>query len=121
MLSPALLLTLVILLPTLYVLLNHTKSGTIPVASGRLPVIGHSISYAADPIAFLKTKRAQHGNVFLVDLALVKLIFILGPEANNAFFNGTEKQGISSYAVLDLVFGQQSTMMGTPLEHRSIH
>jgi hypothetical protein len=119
MLSPALLLALLILLPTLYLLLTPRNSSTIPVASGRLPVIGHSISYAADPIAFLKRQRVQHGNVFLVDLAIIKPIFILGPEANNAFFSGTEKQGVSSYAVLDFVFGQDSGPSGMPPHRRS--
>lgn len=83
------------------------KVGTIPTASGHLPLLGNSISYGIDPIAFLKSKRAEHGDVFLVNLAVIRIVFLLGPEATNRFFKGTEQQGISFVSVWEYIFGRR--------------
>jgi hypothetical protein len=117
MLSPLLLVALLILLPTLYFLLTPPKVGSIPVASGRLPLIGHAIAYGTNPIAFLQRQRAQHGNMFLVDLAIIKPIFLLGPEANNFIFSATEKNGLSFYAIFEYMFGKRAQSCTTPITH----
>jgi hypothetical protein len=107
MLSPVVLLVVLLVLPAVY-LLTPPKAGTIPLASGRLPLIGHGLAYGTNPITFLTRQRAQHGNIFLVDLSIIKPIFLLGPEANNLFFGATEKKGLSFYAIFEFMFGKRA-------------
>ena len=83
------------------------KISTVPTASGHLPLIGNSVSYGLDPIGFLKARRAKHGDVFMVNLAIIKIVFFLGPDATNQFYKGTDQQGISFTAVWEYVFGKK--------------
>lgn len=66
---------------------------------------------------FLITQRARHGDVFYVNLAIIRIVFFLGPEGTNAILKGTEKGGISFWAALKFVIGG-SVDKGFPLSLR---
>ena len=105
---------ILLLIPLIYWVFQMPKIGTVPTASGHLPLIGNSVSYGIDPISFLKSKRAEHGDVFMVNFAIVKVVFLLGPEATNQFFQGTEQKGISFWSVIGYIFGPKAQKCNPP-------
>lgn len=94
----------IILLWILYVKTKSIPIPGIPSATPSLPFFGNSISFRKDPIKFLQSQQARHGNIFLVDLMVLRIVFCLGPEGNNAVFKGTEESGISMYAAVGEFF-----------------
>lgn len=48
------------------------------------------VAYGKDPVGFLATQRKQLGDVFCVDLFLVKIVFLLGSEGNKVVFRAHE-------------------------------
>jgi len=58
-----------------------------------------------DPIKFLVEQRAKLGNVFLIDLAVIRVVFFLGPDGTNAILKGTDSSGIGFWAAMDFVIG----------------
>jgi hypothetical protein len=99
------LLYLLALIPVLFYLLKPIRIPTIPNATLNFPFIGNAISYGKDPVKYLLSQRAQHGDIFLVNLAVFKIVFFLGPECTNAIFRGTDKSGISFWAAMMTIFG----------------
>jgi hypothetical protein len=93
------------LIPLLYYLLKPFKIASIPNATPNFPLIGNSISFGMDPIAYLLSQRARHGDIFLVNLAVFKVVFFLGPEGTNAIFKGTDRGGISFLAAMTFLIG----------------
>lgn len=98
-------LILLLLLPLLYYLLKPPSIPGIPNATPMLPLIGNAIHFGMDPVKFLVNQRERHGNVFLVNLAIIRIVFFLGPEGTNAILKGTEKGGISFWDALRFVIG----------------
>src|SRR5579862_6881492 len=107
------LLVFLLLLPLLYYFLTPSSLTGIPNATPCLPIVGNAIHFGINPVKFLKTQRARHGDVFLVNLAIIKIIFFLGPEGTNAILKGTEKGGISFWDALKFVIGG-AVNKGTP-------
>ena len=103
---PLLVLASALLLPLFYYLLKSPSIPGIPNATPALPLIGNAISYGVDPVKFLISQRAKHGDVVYVNLAVLRAVFFLGPEGNNAVLRGTEKAGISLYAALANLLGK---------------
>lgn len=100
-----LLLPLLLLIPVLYYLLKPPSVTSIPTATPHIPLIGNAISFGLDPVKFLITQRARHGDIVLVNLAAIRIVFVLGPDGTNAIFKGTEKSGMSFWAAAADVFG----------------
>jgi hypothetical protein len=98
-------LVLVLLIPILYYFLRIPSIPSVPTATPHYPLIGNSVSYGMDPIKFLLVQRARHGDIFLVDLAVIRIVFFLGPEGTNAILKGTDKSGISFWAAMETVIG----------------
>lgn len=69
-------------------------SPTVPYAGegslgSRLKVLAE---YGSDPAKFLIQQRKKLGDVFCVDLFLVKFVYFLGPEANRAILRAPENE-----------------------------
>lgn len=96
---------LILLLPVLYYLLKPSSIPSIPNATPRLPLLGNVIFFGINPVKFLKDNRARHGDIFLVDLVVIRIIFCLGPEGTNTVLKGTERAGISLWVALEYVIG----------------
>ena len=111
-----LLLPLLLLIPVLYYLLKPPSVTSIPTATPYIPLIGNAISFGRDPIKFLIAQRARHGDIFLVNLVVIRIAFVLGPDGTNAIFKGTEKSGISFWEAVADVFGP-TTAKGCPCSY----
>jgi hypothetical protein len=109
-----LILLLFPLLPVLYFLFKAPRIPTIPNATPNFPVIGNAISFGIDPIKFLLSQRARHGNVFLVNLAIIRIVFFLGTDGTNAIFKGTERSGISFWEAVLFIFGETAKTSKQP-------
>lgn len=94
-----------LLIPVLYYLLKPPSVTSIPTATPHFPLIGNAISFGLDPIKFLIAQRARHGDIVLVNLAVFRIVFLLGPDGNNTISKGTEKSGISFWAAVVDTFG----------------
>lgn len=104
-LSPWILLPALLLIPLFYWLLKTPSIPSIPTATPHIPLIGNSVSFGIDPVQFLLNQRAKHGDIFLVNLAILRVVFFLGPDGTNAILKGTEKGGISFWAALSFLIG----------------
>jgi sterol 14-demethylase len=98
-------LALLLLLVLVVYLLKPPSIPGIPTATPCLPLVGNAIHFGIDPVNFLVRQRARHGDVFLVNLAIIRVVFFLGPEGTNAILKGTEKGGISFWEALRYVIG----------------
>ena len=105
MLSPWILIPSLLLLPLAYWLGKTPSIPAIPTATPHIPIIGNSVSFGLDPVKFLVTQRAKHGDIFFVNLVIIRIVFFLGPEGTNAILKGTEKGGVSLWAALTYIFG----------------
>jgi hypothetical protein len=111
-----LLISLVVtILAVLYLNTRPISIPSIPNATPALPFFGNSISFRNDPVRFLQSQRALHGNIFLVDLLALRIVFVLGPEGTNAIFKGTEDSGISMYAAASEFFSETAEYCTGPL------
>lgn len=90
----------------LYYFIRISSIPSVPNASPHYPLIGNSVSYGMDPVKFLLDQKARHGDIFLVNLAVIHIVFFLGPEGTNAILKGTDKSGISFWSAMEFVIGQ---------------
>jgi hypothetical protein len=102
-------LGLLIIIPLLYYFLRAPSIPSVPNATPHYPLIGNSVSYGMDPVKYLLDQRARHGDVFLVDLAIARVVFFLGPQGTNAILKGTDKSGISFWAAAEFFIGEAIT------------
>lgn len=93
------------LIPILFYLLKPHSIPSIPNATPNLPFIGNSIFFGIDPVKFLLAQRARFGDVFLVNLCIIRIVFFLGPAGTNAILKGTERSGISFWEAVRFIFG----------------
>jgi hypothetical protein len=100
------LISLVLALIPLTLYLSKPSIPSIPNATPHFPLIGNSVHFAINPVKYLLEQRAKHGDVFLVDLGVFKVVFFLGPEGTNAIFKGTDRGGIGFLAAMTFIFGQ---------------
>lgn len=110
---------LLLLIPILHYFLRIPSIPSVPIATPHYTLIGNSISYGMDPIKFLLDQRARHGDIFLVDLALIRIVFFLGPEGTNAILKGTDKSGISFWAAMEFFVGG-AIIKGTKGKYQSL-
>ena len=96
--------TAIVLVPLVLYFVRPSRS-SIPNATPQLPLTGNAVSYGIDPVKFLAGQRARHGDVFRVNLVIIRIVFLLGPEGTNALLKGTEKSGISFYSALSFLIG----------------
>jgi hypothetical protein len=108
--------SLILVIPVLYWLLKPPSIMSIPTATPHLPFLGNSVSFRINPLKFLLNHRARHGDIFLVNLVVIRIVFFLGPEGTNAILKGTERNGISFSAALFFLIGD-AVEKGTFLKH----
>jgi hypothetical protein len=101
-------LAALLLVPVYYYFIRIPSIPSVPNANPHYPLIGNSVAYGMDPIKFLLDQRARHGDIFLADLVVIRIVFFLGPEGTNAILKGTDKSGISFWSAMEFVIGQAS-------------
>ncbi|MEU5266184.1 cytochrome P450 [Amycolatopsis sp. NPDC021455] len=62
-----------------------------PALPGGLPVLGHTVAFGRDPVAFLVGAQEKVGDVFTVRIAGRKFTVLCGPAANDAVFRATDR------------------------------
>lgn len=62
------------------------------------------VEYSQDPIEFLRKTRRKLGDVFCVDLFLVKFVFFLGPKNNRMIFRAHEEE-LSFWDIIEWTLG----------------
>jgi cytochrome P450 len=67
---------------------------TTPPGSLGMPIIGDTLRFLADPLAFMQRRAAEHGLVFKAGIIGKPTVFMLGPEANE-FVLGTHVRDFS--------------------------
>jgi len=90
----------------LHYLVNGPAVSDVPAASPSLPIVGSAPWYRRAPIEFLKAQRERHGDIVLVNLGVLRVVFFLSPEGTNALTKGTEKSGVSLPATVTYLFGE---------------
>ena len=102
-----------------------------PVVPHIIPFVGHAVSFGRDPLKFLLTSRATHGDVFTFRMIGMDFTYLLGSDACSLFFNSKNEdlnaeevyqkittpvfgEGVA-YDVPNKVFGEQKRMMKTGL------
>ena len=111
---PLLSFVIILLLIVLYLETRPKSVPSIPKATPSFPILGNSISFQKDPVRYLQSQWALHGNIFLVDLMVLRIIFVLGPEGTNSIFKGTEGSGISLYAAAGEFFSETAEYCTRP-------
>ena len=89
----------------LHYFVNGPAVHGIPQATPSLPLAGSAPWYRRDPVEFLQTQRQKHGDIVLVNLGVLRVVFFLSPEGTNALLKGTEKSGISLPETVSYLFG----------------
>ncbi len=86
---------------------TRTQQKPIPVVSGGDPETGHLREFNETPIAFLKRVYAECGEIGEFDLAGLKTVLLVGPEAHEAFFRAPDEQlsAADAYQMMVPVFG----------------
>lgn len=62
------------------------------------------VQYGMDPVGFLARQRAKLGDVFCVDLFLLKFVVFLGPEGNRSILRASEKE-LSFWEMIKTLLG----------------
>jgi sterol 14-demethylase len=96
---------LLLAFPALHILrlLWRKYSKCPPEARTGLPFVGAAVAFGTEPLKFLLEQRAKHGDVFVVDLLLRKMVFIMGPAHNRLFFGSPESELSFDAAMKDAI------------------
>lgn len=62
------------------------RSLPYPVASTGIPIVGTAIAFGMRGLEFLREQHEKLGNVFLVDLLVLRFHFVLGADAIKKFY-----------------------------------
>lgn len=58
------------------------RRNTIPWAKTSIPFLGGAVEYGTDPVKFLVEQRRKVGDVFRVNLVVMKITFVLGAKVS---------------------------------------
>jgi len=88
--------------------LPATTTKPIPFVSGAKAGIGHYGEFAGTPLEFLHRAYEECGEVSEFDLAGLKTVLLVGPEAHEAFFRAPDDQlnAAAAYQMMVPVFGE---------------
>lgn len=95
----------------------QVESRPIPVASGAEPGDGHLKEFNERPIEFLTRVHRECGEIGEFDLAGLRTVLLVGPEAHEAFFRAPDDQlsAADAYQMMVPVFGT-GVQYGAPPE-----
>lgn len=83
-----------------------------PVASTNIPIFGSAIAFGVRGLEFLKESRKKYGNVFVVDLLILRFHFVLGPKCIQAFYKAPNNVCYFHYKLLWLSHLQVLDFLG---------
>ncbi len=91
-----------------------------PVLSGSWPLLGHLLELRKRPIELFQRVRDELGEIGEVNFAGNRVVMLMGEEAQEAFFRGSEEQldQAAAYPFMTPIFGQGVVFDGTPEQRK---
>jgi len=91
-----------------------------PIASGRLPLLGHLLELRRDPLGLLQRVHDECGEVGELDLAGHRLVMVYGAAAQEAFFRAPDEQldQAAAYPFMKPIFGPGVVFDATPEQRK---
>jgi sterol 14-demethylase len=91
-----------------------------PLASGRLPLLGHLLALRRDPLGLLQRVHDECGEVGEIDLAGHRLVMLYGAAAQEAFFRAPDEQldQAAAYPFMKPIFGPGVVFDATPEQRK---
>lgn len=84
-----------------HVLRPSTKEGAIPWAKSTIPILGNALEYGSDPLRFLLKQKQTVGEVFRVNLLLMKVTFVIGPRVRKNIFSSSAVETKPLFGVVE--------------------
>jgi sterol 14-demethylase len=99
---------------------EHPGGQPAPVLSGAWPLIGHLLELRKRPIELFQRVRDEQGEVGEINFAGNRVVMMMGEEAQEAFFRGTDEQldQAAAYPFMTPVFGKGVVFDGTPEQRK---
>lgn len=72
--------------------LKKKPVGHLPPVVGSIPFFGYFFSYAKNPVAAVRKAYDKHGEIFTLKLIGFNMTFMIGPEAQAAFFRYSDEE-----------------------------
>jgi sterol 14-demethylase len=98
----------------------HPGGQPVPVLSGAWPLLGHLLELRSHPIELFARVRSELGEVGEVNFAGNRVVMMMGEEAQEAFFRGSDEQldQAAAYPFMTPVFGRGVVFDGTPEQRK---
>jgi sterol 14-demethylase len=91
-----------------------------PKLSGGWPVLGHLLELRKQPIELFQRVRDELGEIGELNFAGNRIVMMMGEEAQEAFFRGSDEQldQAAAYPFMTPVFGEGVVFDGTPEQRK---
>lgn len=91
-----------------------------PLLKGGWPLLGHLASLRKNPIALFQRVRDELGELGEINFAGNRVVMMMGEEAQEAFFRGSDEQldQAAAYPFMTPIFGQGVVFDGTPEQRK---
>jgi sterol 14-demethylase len=98
----------------------HPGGKRPPVLSRGLPLLGHLGALRKNPIALFQRVRDELGEIGEINFAGNRVVMMMGEEAQEAFFRGSDEQldQAAAYPFMTPVFGEGVVFDGTPEQRK---
>jgi sterol 14-demethylase len=98
----------------------HPGGRPAPVLSGSWPLVGHLLELRKRPIELFARVRDELGEIGEINFAGNRVVMMMGEEAQEAFFRGTDEQldQAAAYPFMTPVFGEGVVFDGTPEQRK---
>ena len=98
----------------------HPGGRAPPVLSRSRPLIGHLAELRRDPIGLFQRVRDELGEIGEINFAGNRVVMMIGEEAQEAFFRGSDEQldQAAAYPFMTPIFGKGVVFDGTPEQRK---
>jgi sterol 14-demethylase len=99
---------------------DHPGGAAVPVLSGAWPLLGHLLELRARPIELFQRVRDEIGEIGEINFAGNHVVMLMGEEAQEAFFRGSDEQldQAAAYPFMTPVFGKGVVFDATPEQRK---
>jgi sterol 14-demethylase len=99
---------------------EHPGGQKAPILSGAWPLLGHLLELRKKPIELFQRVRDELGEIGEINFAGNRVVMMMGEEAQEAFFRGTDEQldQGAAYPFMTPVFGEGVVFDGTPEQRK---
>ncbi len=99
---------------------EHPGGQPAPCLSGAWPLLGHLLELRRSPIELFQRVRDELGEIGEINFAGNRVVMMMGEEAQEAFFRGSDEQldQAAAYPFMTPVFGKGVVFDGTPEQRK---